>query len=147
TGTGEPGGDGPDALTVTSTDALLGSVGDRDGLGPAPPWNAPGAIFFTSGTTGRSKGAVVTQHYLLSAAAAMLECWGLQPGEVVYGPLPLFHLSAIGTVLGPILAGGTGVLEKVFSVNSTWDQVRRYGAVGIALAGALVVMLWNLPPE
>jgi crotonobetaine/carnitine-CoA ligase len=137
----------PARLTVTSSGALFEPAGDRAGLGPEPAWNAPGAIFFTSGTTGRSKGALVTQHYLLSAAEAILECWDLKPGEVVYGPLPLFHLSAIGTVLGPMLAGGTGVLEKVFSVHGTWDQVRRYNAVGIALAGALVVMLWNLPED
>jgi carnitine-CoA ligase len=115
--------------------------------GAGPAWNRPGAIFFTSGTTGRSKGALVTQHYLLSAAQKMVDCWQLRPGESVYGPLPLFHLSAVGTVLGPMLAGGTGVLEKVFSVNNTWDQVRRYECVGIALAGALVMMLWNLPPD
>jgi crotonobetaine/carnitine-CoA ligase len=104
-------------------------------------------IFFTSGTTGRAKGAVATHNYLLSAGATMVDCWRLQPGEVVYGPLPLFHLSAIGTVLGPMLSGGTGVLEKAFSVSRTWDQVRRYGASGIALAGAMVVMLWNLPAD
>ncbi|MGH9231299.1 MAG: AMP-binding protein [Acidimicrobiales bacterium] len=123
-----------------------GDTGEVTG-GAAPAWNRPGAIFYTSGTTGRSKGALVTQHYLLSAAQTMVDCWQLQPGETVYGPLPLFHLSAVGTVLGPMLAGGTGVLEKVFSVTSTWDQVRRYDAAGIALAGALVVMLWNLPPD
>jgi carnitine-CoA ligase len=123
-----------------------GDTGEVAG-GAAPAWNRPGAIFYTSGTTGRSKGALVTQHYLLSAAQTMVDCWQLQPGETVYGPLPLFHLSAVGTVLGPMLAGGTGVLEKVFSVTNTWDQVRRYDAAGVALAGALVVMLWNLPRD
>ncbi len=123
-----------------------GDTGEVAG-GAAPAWNRPGAIFYTSGTTGRSKGALVTQHYLLSAAQTMVDCCRLQPGETVYGPLPLFHLSAVGTVLGPMLAGGTGVLEKVFSVTNTWDQVRRYDAAGVALAGALVVMLWNLPPD
>jgi carnitine-CoA ligase len=139
---GAPGG-----ITVHPIDRLReGDTGDV-AAGAGAAWNRPGAIFYTSGTTGRSKGALVTQHYLLSAAQTMVDCWQLQPGETVYGPLPLFHLSAIGTVLGPMLAGGTGVLEKVFSVTSTWDQVRRYDAAGIALAGALVVMLWNLPPD
>jgi carnitine-CoA ligase len=137
----------PDGIDVQPMRRLReGDTGDVAG-GAAPAWNRPGAIFYTSGTTGRSKGALVTQHYLLSAAQTMVDCWQLQPGETVYGPLPLFHLSAVGTVLGPMLAGGTGVLEKVFSVSNTWDQVRRYDAAGIALAGALVVMLWNLPPD
>ncbi len=116
--------------------------GRRD-LAPFPL----GAIFSTSGTTGRSKGVLATQHYLLAAAQAMVDLWHLQPGEVVYGPLPLFHLSAVGTVLGPMLAGGTGVLDSTFSVSATWDRVRRYEASGIALAGAMLSMLWNLPPD
>jgi carnitine-CoA ligase len=137
----------PGGLTVHPVGRLL--EGDTDAVagGASPAWNQPGAIFYTSGTTGRSKGALVTQHYLLSAAQTMVDCWQLRPGETVYGPLPLFHLSAIGTVLGPMLAGGTGVLEKVFSISNTWDQVRRHDAAGIALAGALVVMLWNLPRD
>jgi crotonobetaine/carnitine-CoA ligase len=137
----------PEGLRVLSTDALLEGDCTKPPVEAAVAWNRPGAIFFTSGTTGRSKGALATQHYLMSAAATMVDCWQLQPGEVVYGPLPLFHLSAVGTVLGPLLAGGTGVLERAFSVGATWDQVRRYQAAGITLAGAMVTMLWNLPPH
>jgi crotonobetaine/carnitine-CoA ligase len=107
----------------------------------------PGAIFFTSGTTGRSKGALVTQHYLLTAARTIADCWALQPAEVVYAPLPLFHLSALGSVLGPLVAGGAGVLEKSFSVSRTWDRVRQFNAAGIALAGPMVTMLWNQPRD
>ncbi|MBO0729602.1 MAG: AMP-binding protein [Acidimicrobiaceae bacterium] len=114
---------------------------------PGASWDQPLAIFFTSGTTGRSKGALTTHQYLLSAAAAMVDCWQLQPGETVYAPLPLFHLSAVGSVLGPLIAGGTGVIDRVFSVSNTWERVREHGACGILLAGAMVVMLWNLPAE
>lgn len=114
---------------------------------PRAVWNQPGSIFYTSGTTGRSKGVVTTQHYLLAAAEAAVRCWELQEGETVYAPLPLFHLSAIGSVLGPLLAGGTGVIEKVFSVSRTWEEVRRHGAAGILLAGPMLAMLWNLPPD
>ncbi len=149
-GGGPVGETAPAGLAVLSTDALLDGdptprpIGSGSG---GSGWNQPAAIFFTSGTTGRSKGAVATHHYLMTAAATMVDCWHLQPGEVVYAPLPLFHLSAIGSVLGPMLAGGTGVLERAFSVNATWDQVRHYRASGIALAGAMVSMLWNLPPD
>ena len=120
---------------------------DPRGPGSAARWNQPGAIFYTSGTTGPSKGALATQHYLLSAAQTMVDCWSLQPGEAVYAPLPLFHLSAVGSVLGPLLAGGTGVIDRVFSVQGTWDQVRRHQAVGLLGAGAMVNMLWSLPAD
>jgi len=84
---------------------------------------------------------------LLSAAQAMLDCWQLQPGEAVYAPLPLFHLSAVGSVLGPLLAGGTGVIDRAFSVHATWDRVRQHRAVGLLGAGPMVTMLWNQSPE
>jgi carnitine-CoA ligase len=125
---------------------ISAALADGDGeVVPATSWHEPTAIFYTSGTTGRSKGAVTTHQYLLSAGAAMVDCWDLQPGETIYAPLPLFHLSAVGSVLGPLLAGGTGVIDQAFSVSNTWDQVRRYQACGILLAGPMVVMLWNLP--
>ncbi len=145
-GTDPPAPTAPASLRRLTTDRLAldaagATVEDRSS------WDRPAAIFYTSGTTGPSKGAVATHHYLLSAAATMVDLWQLEPGEVVYAPLPLFHLSAVGSVLGPMLAGGTGVLERAFSVHATWDQVRRYEAAGMALAGAMVTMLWNLPPE
>jgi carnitine-CoA ligase len=112
-----------------------------------PDWASPAAVFFSSGTTGRSKGALCSHHYLLSAAAAMVDCWKLGTGETLYAPLPLFHLSAVGSVLGPLLAGGTGVIDRSFSVSQTWDRVREIGASGIALAGPMVMMLWNLPAD
>ena len=136
------------ALQVHPIEQLL--EGDRLTTSSVCPTSHPsrsGAIFSTSGTTGRSKGVLATQHYLLAAAQAMVDLWRLQPGEAVYGPLPLFHLSAVGTVLGPMLAGGTGISDSTFSVSATWDRVRRYEASGIALAGAMLSMLWNLPPD
>jgi crotonobetaine/carnitine-CoA ligase len=137
----------PAGLGILSTDALLEGEHTKPPVEADVAWNRPAAIFFTSGTTGRSKGGLATHHYLMTAAATMIDCWQLQPGEVVYAPLPLFHLSAIGSVLGPMLAGGTGVLDRTFSVTAAWDQVRRYRASGIALAGAMASMLWNLPPD
>jgi crotonobetaine/carnitine-CoA ligase len=146
----EPDGEGatpPPGMEVHPIARLL--EGDPAVVAGAPdPGPFPlGAIFSTSGTTGRSKGVLATQHYLLAAAESMVDLWKLEPGEVVHGPLPLFHLSAVGTVLGPMLAGGTGILDSTFSVSATWDRVRRYGASGIALAGAMLSMLWNLPPD
>jgi crotonobetaine/carnitine-CoA ligase len=126
----------------------LGGDGPRSGEEwPPARHDEVGAIFYTSGTTGPSKGALATQHYLLSAAQAMLDCWQLEPGEAVYAPLPLFHLSAVGSVLGPLLAGGTGVIDRAFSVHATWDRVRRHRAVGLLGAGPMVTMLWNQSPE
>ncbi len=61
--------------------------------------------------------------------------------------MPLFHLSAAPTVLAPMLVGGTSVLADGFHPASVWDEIRGCGATGFAGAGAMVSMLWNLPPD
>ncbi len=141
-----PEGAPPPHVRVRAVEQLLQGGPSPVGLPDLPPFPV-GAIFLTSGTTGHSKGVLSTQHYLLQAARSMIDLWKLRPGEVVYGPLPLFHLSAVGTVLGPMLAGGTGILDSTFSVSATWDRVRRYQASGIALAGPMLSMLWGFPPD
>jgi len=61
--------------------------------------------------------------------------------------MPLFHLSAAPTVLAPMLVGGTSVLAGAFHPSEVWDEIRSCGAAGFAGAGAMVSMLWNLPPD
>ena len=61
--------------------------------------------------------------------------------------MPLFHLSAAPTVLAPMLVGGTSVLADGFHPSEVWDEIRSCGAAGFAGAGAMVSMLWNLPPD
>jgi crotonobetaine/carnitine-CoA ligase len=66
---------------------------------------------------------------------------------VLYAPLPLFHISSVASVICPIVAGATGLLDPVFSVHDCWNRVRDYDVKGILLAGVMVNMLWNLPED
>jgi crotonobetaine/carnitine-CoA ligase len=112
-----------------------------------PQWKDPICVLFTSGTTGPSKGAVISHQYVAAAATTMVESWQLTEGEVLYAPLPLFHISSVASVVCPIVAGATGLLDPVFSVNECWNRVRQYDVKGILLAGVMVNMLWNLPED
>jgi carnitine-CoA ligase len=106
-----------------------------------------GALFFTSGTTGPSKAVATTWHYLFRAAATVAAAWEFHSGDVLWTAMPLFHLSAAPTVLVPMLFGGTSVLAAEFHPDQVWDEVRACGAAGFAGAGAMVSLLWNLPPD
>jgi crotonobetaine/carnitine-CoA ligase len=106
-----------------------------------------GSLFFTSGTTGASKAVATTWHYLFTAAARVAAAWNFGSGEVLWTALPLFHLSAAPTVLGPLLVGGTTVLAPGFRPTQVWDEVRACGASGFAGAGAMVSMLANQPAD
>lgn len=130
--------------TVTCDAALARGAGRTPRDDPAAT-GEPGAIFFTSGTTGASKAVVTSWHYLFSAAATVAAAWEFQAGETVWTAMPLFHLSAVASVLAPMLVGGTTVLAEAFHPGTAWAEMRACGAVGFAGAGAMVAMLAGLP--
>ena len=53
------------------------------------------AILYTSGTTGRSKGAMLTHRNLASNAQVLHEAWGWREGDVLLHALPLFHVHGL----------------------------------------------------
>ncbi len=102
-------------------------------------------LFFSSGTTGRSKAVATSWHYLFCAAGAVAAAWELGAGEVLWSAMPLFHLSAAPIVLAPMLLGATTILWASFHPSHVLDDIRACGAVGFAGAGAMVSMLCNQP--
>jgi crotonobetaine/carnitine-CoA ligase len=105
-------------------------------------------IVYTGGTTGPSKGVVLPHRAVINAADFSFRNRGGRDGDVVYSPLPLFHLNAhVITALGPMLNGGTGVLDQRFSVSGFWDRVEEVKADQIAILGSMLTMVWNLPPS
>jgi crotonobetaine/carnitine-CoA ligase len=133
---------------VASTRDLLAGASttkQNDAVGFTP--TEPAALFFTSGTTGPSKAVATSWQYLFTAAETVARAWEFAEGEAIWSAMPLFHLSAVGTILAPMLVGGTAVLASAFRPTQVWDDVRDGGAVGFVGAGAMVSMLWNLPPD
>jgi crotonobetaine/carnitine-CoA ligase len=112
----------------------------------APRWDEPCSVIYTGGTTGPSKGVLLSHNYMVLGTQQFARVWGGGPGDVMYSPLPLFHLNAKAvTVLGAMIGDFTGVLDRRFSVTATWDRVRKYEATGIMILGSMITMLWNLP--
>jgi len=68
---------------------------------------SPAAILYTSGTTGRPKGAVLDHGGLLAQARGAIEAWRWSSSDVLVHALPLFHLHGLGMGLnGTLLSGG-----------------------------------------
>jgi malonyl-CoA/methylmalonyl-CoA synthetase len=109
-------------IADTSRAAIVESLGrpvvplDKLPSGPPPPMPAltpssPAAILYTSGTTGRPKGAVLDHGGLLAQGRGAIEVWRWTSRDVLVHALPLFHLHGLGMGLhGTLLSGASATL-------------------------------------
>jgi malonyl-CoA/methylmalonyl-CoA synthetase len=65
------------------------------------------AILYTSGTTGRSKGAMLSHHNLLSNAQTLKTYWGWKKGDVLIHALPIFHVHGLFVAIHGALLNGS----------------------------------------
>ena len=68
------------------------------------------AILYTSGTTGRSKGAMLTHRNLASNALALVEAWGFTRGDVLLHALPIYHVHGLFVAIHCVLLAGARML-------------------------------------
>src|SRR3569833_1901903 len=70
------------------------------------------AILYTSGTTGRSKGAMLTHGNLLSNAQVLKTYWGWRPGDVLIHALPIFHVHGLFVASHGALLNGSKMIRQ-----------------------------------
>ncbi len=96
-----------DVPTLT-LDALIASSVSRAPLARpvAAEWDTPAAILYTSGTTGRPKGAHLSHGNLVSNAHALREVWDWRDEDVLLHVLPIYHVHGLFVALHAALFGG-----------------------------------------
>ncbi|AXI54321.1 malonyl-CoA synthase [Sulfitobacter sp. JL08] len=84
------------------------------------------AFLYTSGTTGRSKGAMLTQENLLSNAQTLVEYWQFSDRDVLLHALPIFHTHGLFVATNVILlAGGAMIFLPKFDVGQVVHEMAR----------------------
>jgi malonyl-CoA/methylmalonyl-CoA synthetase len=82
------------------------------------------ALLYTSGTTGRSKGAMLTHRNLLSNARALVECWRFTADDVLLHALPIFHSHGLFVATNVmLLAGGAMIFLPKFDPDIVLDRL------------------------
>ena len=81
-------------------------------------WDDLVAILYTSGTTGRSKGAMLTHGNLASNGLALVDTWRFTDQDVLLHALPVYHTHGLFTATNTLLlAGGTMVFRQKFDAD------------------------------
>jgi malonyl-CoA/methylmalonyl-CoA synthetase len=99
-----------------AVDGESGSFQERLATTPAEPApvaltpEATAAILYTSGTTGRPKGAMLTHANLAANADALHEAWGWSANDVLIHALPLFHVHGLFVALNGVLRAGASMI-------------------------------------
>ena len=139
-------------LPVVSADELPSRLPNP---GPVPRGGRPGldtetSLLYTSGTTGRPKGCVLTNFYYLNAGAWYCNLGGhirLERGrERILNPLPLFHMNSQAvSATAAILTANCLAQPERFSPSRWWKDVAASDATIIHYLGVMPPLLLNQP--
>jgi acyl-CoA synthetase (AMP-forming)/AMP-acid ligase II len=113
------------------------------GLDPAV---ALAALPYSSGTTGRAKGVMLTHRNLVANLAQFAPMWPYGPDDVVCAVLPMFHIYGMNVIMNLALAqGSTIVTMPRFDVEGYLSAIERYRVTRLHLAPPMVLQLVSYP--
>ena len=106
------------------------------------------SITYTSGTTDRPKGVMLSQYAYAFAPRMRAEGVGWNESDRVLCLLPLFHVNALCHMcIGMLSVGGSIVLTEKFSASRFWDEVKEFGITTSSLMWTIPQILLALPEK
>lgn len=138
----------PVAVVTRDRATLPRAVNARRAATPEP--STPASILYTSGTTGRPKGCILSHEYEVESGRWYANRGGmiaLREGEDrIYNPLPLYHVNAgVVSLFGAIASGNAQVQSDRFSPERWWREIRDTRATAVHYLGVIVPMLMKAP--
>ncbi|CAN7759789.1 ATP-dependent acyl-CoA ligase [Pseudorhodoferax sp. LjRoot39] len=103
-------------------------------------------LVYTSGTTGPSKGCMLSYNFMCNLARLQLRAGPATADDVTITPLPLFHMNALCVgIISNILVGARVAIVPRFSVSNFWPEVERSGATIASILGSMGGLLAQAP--
>jgi carnitine-CoA ligase len=133
-------------ITILSGEAFLDDPSPtpqpKDNFAGPQPWDVT-EIFYTSGTTGPSKGVLYTHIQQHATVDSFSSTW--TEDDCYYCPFPMYHVSGKMTVYAIALRGMRGVIREYFKTDEFWADIRRYGCTTTLLLGAMANFIYRQP--
>jgi carnitine-CoA ligase len=99
-------------------------------------------LVYTSGTSGRAKGCMLSHNFICHVARQFNRFAGRTDEDHNFTTLPLFHLNAMaGSIVGSLLLKGSASIQTKFSVQSFWPEIVRTRATIVYMIGAMMPLL------
>ena len=116
-----------------------------------PGFDTEAALLYTSGTTGRPKGCILTNEYFHSFGACYLSLGGRldfrEGQERLYNPLPLHHANCLSVSSSALLlCGGCLIFPDRFHASTWWKDLIATRATAAQFQGIIPNILLKLPP-
>jgi len=128
----------PDAENVFGSEPLSG-----DTL-PEVAEDAEAMLMYTSGTTGKPKGCVLSQSSVVAGGEFTSTAHGLAREDRVLCAMPLYHINGqIVTAVAPLVHGGSVVMPRRFSASNYWDLVSKHRCTWINVVPTIIAYLLN----
>jgi malonyl-CoA/methylmalonyl-CoA synthetase len=99
-------------------------AGSPHALLPTLHADRPALQLYTSGTTARPKGAVLSHGNISLQQQLVGDAWGFQEGDVLLHTLPLHHMHGLCIALLTAIGKGASVCMQRFSANEVWDALK-----------------------
>lgn len=139
--------EGADIPGATAYETALTGASPHEPERPAMNGKIPYCILYTSGTTGRPKGAVLPHRQILWNCINTVISWGLTEQDVSPVLTPLFHAGGLFAFLTPILyVGGRILLARGFDADESLRVIEEQGCT-VILGVPTLFQLWMNSPR
>lgn len=139
--------DGVAVVVTDAVQAIANAPGEAQWNEPPPAAADTYAVMYTSGTTGRPKGVLVSHRMLRLAGEAVALVSAATSGDVMIMWEPLYHIGGAQMIVLPLIRHVTLAMVEHFSASRFWQQVKQYGASHLHFLGGILQILLKQPPS